>query len=77
MAVSTDRESELLDHARLHHSSAGGQYSSSRDLRTWGAAILRSAQIAPFVTRRWMKPSALTGQLTHDIGVTPPYTSIT
>jgi hypothetical protein len=69
MAVSTELHIKTTHCAYRCFTSAGSQYSSTRDLRTWGAAILRSGQLEPVVTRRWMKPAAVTGQWSVDVGV--------
>jgi D-alanyl-D-alanine carboxypeptidase len=69
VAVSNESNVQVTQFANTNGSSAGGQYSSTRDLRTWGAAMLRSAQMAPVATRRWMKPTSVTGQWAVDVGV--------
>jgi hypothetical protein len=43
-------------------------YSSASDLAKFGRDILRSAQLSPSVTRRWMKPLAHTSELTLSVG---------
>lgn len=48
--------------------SGGGMYSSSSDLARFGRDILRSAQLSPAATRRWMKPLAHTSALTLSVG---------
>ncbi|KAH8703424.1 putative penicillin-binding protein [Talaromyces proteolyticus] len=47
---------------------AGGQYISTRDLITWGQAILNNKLISPVVTRRWMKPTTFTSQWAAAVG---------
>lgn len=46
----------------------GGLYSSSRDLVTFGRAILTNQQLSPLETRRWMKPLAHTASLSFSVG---------
>ncbi|KAM4065773.1 beta-lactamase [Hirsutella rhossiliensis] len=46
----------------------GGLYSSSRDLVTFGRALLTSQQLSPQETRRWMKPQAHTASLSFSVG---------
>lgn len=41
---------------------------STRNFRTWGKAILNSTLLEPAVTRRWLKPAALTSQWTTVVG---------
>ncbi|EXJ82747.1 hypothetical protein A1O3_06562 [Capronia epimyces CBS 606.96] len=48
---------------------AGGLFSSSSDLCSFGKAILTSKQIPRAVTRRWMKPSSHTSSLFLSIGM--------
>lgn len=43
-------------------------YSSASDLAKFGRDILRSVQLSPSVTRRWMKPLAHTSELTLSVG---------
>lgn len=50
-------------------SSAGGQYISTRDLQTWGRAILQSSLLPKVLTRRWIKPVSVTSQWASDVGV--------
>ncbi|KAH8812245.1 putative penicillin-binding protein [Xylogone sp. PMI_703] len=47
---------------------AGGQYSSTSDLITWGQAILTNKLLSPTVTRRWMKPTTFTSQWEAAVG---------
>ncbi|KAK5451815.1 hypothetical protein LTS15_007538 [Exophiala xenobiotica] len=47
---------------------AGNQYTSTKDLRTWGQAILSYRLLPGFVTRRWMKPTTFTSQWQSVVG---------
>ncbi|TPX16053.1 uncharacterized protein E0L32_000387 [Thyridium curvatum] len=47
---------------------AGNMYSSTRDISAFGRAILRSAQLSPAQTRRWLKPASLTSELVAGVG---------
>ncbi|KIW11614.1 hypothetical protein PV08_10916 [Exophiala spinifera] len=47
---------------------AGGQYTSTKDLKTWGQAILSHKLLPGFVTRRWMKPTTFTSQWEAAVG---------
>ncbi|CAG8921609.1 unnamed protein product [Penicillium salamii] len=48
--------------------SAGGIYSSTKDMATFGRAILSNALIEPAITRRWLKPAAHTSSLRNSVG---------
>lgn len=48
--------------------SAGGLYSSPKDMSTLGRAILNSTLLPPALTRRWMKPASHTSSLTYAVG---------
>ncbi|KAL2864015.1 serine hydrolase domain-containing protein [Aspergillus lucknowensis] len=48
--------------------SAGGLYSSTKDLSTLGRAILNYDLLSPALTRRWLKPVANTAQPTFTVG---------
>ncbi|KAI1609311.1 putative penicillin-binding protein [Exophiala viscosa] len=47
---------------------AGGQYTSTKDLITWGRAILNNSLLSDIVTRRWMKPTSFTSQWESAVG---------
>ncbi|KAL6252772.1 hypothetical protein RBB50_000491 [Rhinocladiella similis] len=47
---------------------AGGQYTSTKYLKTWGQAILSHKLLPGFVTRRWMKPTTFTSQWEAAVG---------
>lgn len=48
--------------------SAGGIYSSTRDMATLGQAILSSSLFPKSITRRWMKPATHTSSLSYSVG---------
>ncbi|KAL4915402.1 beta-lactamase/transpeptidase-like protein [Aspergillus aurantiobrunneus] len=48
--------------------SAGGLYSSTKDLSTLGRAILNNDLLSPALTRRWMKPRARTADPAFSVG---------
>lgn len=48
--------------------SAGGIYSSTKDMATLGRAILNSTLLPPVVTRRWMKPASHTSEMENFVG---------
>ncbi|EED23038.1 penicillin-binding protein, putative [Talaromyces stipitatus ATCC 10500] len=47
---------------------SGGQYTSTKDLATFGRAILKSTLMPSYVTRRWLKPVTFTSQLLKSVG---------
>ncbi|GAM33678.1 penicillin-binding protein [Talaromyces pinophilus] len=47
---------------------SGGQYTSTKDLATFGRAILKSTLMPSYVTRRWLKPVTFTSQLLNYVG---------
>ncbi|KAK5172114.1 uncharacterized protein LTR77_003752 [Saxophila tyrrhenica] len=47
---------------------AGNQYTSTKDLRTWGQAIWTNKLLDPVTTRRWMKPKTFTSRWTSAVG---------
>ncbi|RFU31615.1 hypothetical protein B7463_g4741, partial [Scytalidium lignicola] len=47
---------------------AGGQFTSTKDLITWGQVILTNKLISPVMTRRWMKPITFTSQWEAAVG---------
>ena len=49
-------------------SSAGGMYSSAKDMATFGRAIPNSTLLPPAITRRWMKPATHTSSLNYAVG---------
>jgi len=49
--------------------SAGNQYTSTKDLRTWGQAIWTNKLLDPVTTRRWLKPGTFTSRWTSAVGV--------
>ncbi|KAE9373918.1 putative penicillin-binding protein [Stipitochalara longipes BDJ] len=48
---------------------AGGEYTSLKDLNTWGQAILQSTQLSKLATRRWLKPTSFTAGWTSNVGI--------
>lgn len=53
---------------KLTNSSAGGIFSSAKDMATFGRAILNSTLIPRALTRKWMKPSTHTSSLDYSVG---------
>lgn len=53
---------------KLTNSSAGGIYSSAKDMATFGRAILNSTLIPRALTRQWMKPNTHTSFLEYSVG---------
>ncbi|KAK6385612.1 hypothetical protein LTS17_001182 [Exophiala oligosperma] len=49
-------------------SPTGNQYTSTKDLRTLGQAILKSTLLPPVLTRQWLKPATATGQTNMMVG---------
>lgn len=47
---------------------AGGYYTSLNDMRKIGKAMMKSTQLDPSVTRRWMKPHSLTSNTDTMVG---------
>ncbi|CRG87024.1 putative membrane protein C663,14c [Talaromyces islandicus] len=47
---------------------AGGQYTSTKDMRIIGQSILSSKLLPSYITRRWMKPSTFTSQWDMAVG---------
>lgn len=47
---------------------AGMMYSSIADISSLGRSILRSSLLTPALTRRWLKPTALTSDLRETVG---------
>ncbi|KAK4943422.1 hypothetical protein LTR10_016913 [Elasticomyces elasticus] len=47
---------------------AGGQYTSTKDLITWGKAIFNNTLLSDVLTRRWMKPTSFTSQWESAVG---------
>ena len=47
---------------------AGNQYTSTKDLRTWGQAIYTNKLLDPVTTRKWMKPVTFTSRWTSAVG---------
>ncbi|KAL2270730.1 hypothetical protein VTJ83DRAFT_101 [Remersonia thermophila] len=47
---------------------AGNMYSSVSDLSALGRSILRSTLLPPAVTRRWLKPAAMSSELIAGVG---------
>ncbi|KAK5050904.1 hypothetical protein LTR84_003463 [Exophiala bonariae] len=59
--------------ARFHHdlgllSPVGGQYTTLKDLQTWGRAILNSTLLPRAQTDRWLKPRSFTSQWHSAVG---------
>ncbi|CAG8382869.1 unnamed protein product [Penicillium salamii] len=48
--------------------SVGGIYSSTKDMATFGRAILSNTLIEPAITRRWLKPATHTSSLRSSVG---------
>jgi hypothetical protein len=66
---SVSREKENKVALKLfENNSAGGLYSSTKDMSTLGRAILNSTLLSPAATRRWMKPASHTSSLDFAVG---------
>lgn len=52
----------------LTYGSAGGSYSSTRDMATIGKSILASQLLSADDTRRWLKPTSFANGLTQGVG---------
>lgn len=47
---------------------AGNMYSSVADISALGRAIMRSTLLSPVLTRRWLRPAAMTSELVAGVG---------
>ncbi|KAL1837605.1 hypothetical protein VTJ49DRAFT_3623 [Mycothermus thermophilus] len=63
-----DRADSGWDYQLGDENPAGNMYSSVSDLSALGRSILRSTLLPPAVTRRWLKPAAMSSELIAGVG---------
>ncbi|KAK3342051.1 beta-lactamase/transpeptidase-like protein [Lasiosphaeria hispida] len=62
------REDAAWDYQLGEENPAGNMYSSVGDISAVGRAIMRSTLLRPSLTRRWLKPAALTSEPIASVG---------